>query len=150
MGARPWNNHARMRTGRKAQQALFLESLWREMDKLSTASSAKDIYRTAASYSAEGYGPGEIIELLVADGHDPSMAKSCVAKLSSDDAEDDGEGSEWGFEAEDQTRGDVVGNHDVRCASISAPNEKTAWERAQAFLDENCSDTYAVTRVYPL
>jgi len=129
---------------------MFLENLWREMDRLSSTSSSKDISKAAAKYASEGYDAGEIVELLVADGFDPRGAKACAAKLASADVEESDEGQEWGFEAEDQRRGDIVSNHDVRCASATAPDESVAWEKAQAFLDENCSDQYSVTRVYQL
>ena len=130
---------------------MFLENLWREMDKVSSPSSDKSISRVAAKYASEGYDESEVVELLVADGFDQYAAKACVAEHVAEASEDDdGDGQEWGFEAEDQRRGDVVSNHDVKCASVNASNENAAWEKAQAFLDENCSDQYAVTKVYQI
>ena len=56
-----------MRTGDKNQQAMFLQNLWKSIDKLSSNSS-KTISKMASQYAAEGHDTGEIIELLVADG----------------------------------------------------------------------------------
>jgi hypothetical protein len=137
-----------MRTGRQAQQAMFLENLWKEMDKLSS-SPGQSMIKTAAKYASEGYEGSEIVELLVADGFDPLMSKECVEKIASDEDADVNE-PEWGFEAEDQARGTVTNNFDLGCSGIKAATEESAWEKAQTFLDENCSDQYTVVKVYPL
>lgn len=149
----PLNNQARMRTALKTQQALFLENLWKEMDKLSSSTRDASISKTASKYASDGYEPNEIVELLVSEGFDAYASKICVSKIGS--AESDGEASEedepeWGFEAEDQCRGEVVSNFDVGCDEIKAANEEDAWEKIQTFLDTNCSDQYTITRVYQL
>lgn len=128
---------------------MFLENLWKEMDRVSPASSHNSLAKSASRYSSEGYSDGEIVELLVADGFDQYMAKECVSKLAG--SESDGETSEsdgplWSFEAEDD-RGDFVGNRDIGCDGVRAPTEELAMEKAQYFLDGNCSKQYSVTRV---
>lgn len=141
-----------MRTGRRNQQAMFLENLWKEMDKLSSSRDGS-ISRTAAKYMQEGYDNGEIVELLVADGFDHSDARHCVAKTTlAEGCEEAGESSlpEWGFEAEDQQRGDVVSNFDVGCQMVKAAKEDVAMEKAQSFLDENCTGQYSVIKVHKL
>jgi len=131
---------------------MFLENLWREMDKLSS-SGIESISLTASRYMSEGYDKGEIVELLVSDGFEHSDAKSCVANMSSADVcEDANEASlpEWGFEAEDTQRCDIVSNFDVDCLMIKAAEEDVAWEKAQVFLDEKCAGNYSVTKVYKM
>ena len=141
-----------MKTGRKVQQAMFLENLWKEMDRLSS-SDPRSMVKTAAQYLSDGYGHGEVVELLVADGFDMYMSKSCVQKLAEGNGSEEmseSDGPEWGFEAEDNQRGDVVSNFDVGCHMVKAAKEEIAWEKAQTFLDENCSAQYSVTRVIRL
>ena len=138
-----------MRTGRKNQQAMFLENLWREMDKISSSNTGS-ISVVASRYMSEGYDLSEIAELLVSDGFDQSDAKHCVANMTDLDACEDTSDTnlpEWGFEAEDHQRGDIVSNFDVECPMIKADSEETAWEKAQLFLDEKCDGNYSVTKV---
>lgn len=140
-----------MQTGMKAQQAMFLENLWKEMDKVSSSSDKNNLAKTASRYASEGYEDGEIVELLVSDGFDKYMAHACVEKLaggSQCDETNESEGQLWKFAAEDN-QGDVVSNHDLECEGVRAPNETIAWEKAQDFLDASCSRPYTVTEVSP-
>lgn len=136
-----------MRTAQTSQQAMFLENLWREMDKLS---SSKSISKIAAQYSSEGYESGEIIELLVADGFDPQMSETYVCHMAGEsDADEIYAGDqEWGFEAENQRTGDILSNFDLGINSILASNESQASEQAQGIIDSFGSDTYIITRIY--
>jgi hypothetical protein len=127
---------------------MFLEILWKEMEKLSS-SPGQSMIKTAAKYASEGYEGSEIVELLTADGFDSLMAKECVEKIASGD-EDATNEPEWGFEAEDTVRGTVTNNFDLGCSGVKAASEESAWEKAQVFLDENCSDQYVVVKVHPL
>lgn len=136
-----------MRTGDKNQQAMFLQNLWKSIDKLSSNSS-KTISKMASQYTADGHDTGEIIELLVADGFESHAARSFVDKMSAKESDDEQECQEWGFEAEELIHGDIVTNYDIGCSSITATNHDEAMEVAQNFIDENCSDQYSVTKVY--
>lgn len=141
-----------MQTGMKSQQAMFLTNLWKEMDKVSPASDKSNLAKVASRYASEGYADGEIVELLVSDGFDQYMAHACVQKLaggSQCDETTESEGDLWFFSAED-SKGDVVSNYDVACNGIKAPNETIAWEKAQSFLDSNCSESYTILEVSPV
>ena len=138
-----------MRTGRKDQQAMFLENLWKEMDRITPASGNGNLAKSASRYASEGYDHKEIVELLVADGFDPYMSRECVEKVASGgdpDETSESDGPTWNFEAEDDG-GDVVGSRDMGCDGVRAPTEAVAIEKAQQFLDFNCSKQYTVTRV---
>jgi hypothetical protein len=139
-----------MRNAQTSQQAMFLENLWREMNKISTSRN-QSISKIASRYFSEGYEPNEIVELLVSDGFDKTMSNTCVNHIAngSDDFED-GEGKQWGFEAEDQQSGAIVSNFDLNCHYIRAIDETLATEQAQNFIDSCGSDSYVITRIYEL
>lgn len=141
-----------MRTSRTSQQAMFLENLWRSIEKLS-ASNNNILSKTASKYFSEGYDQTEIVELLVSDGFDPQMSQSCVAQIlcgkELSDI-DESEGTEWGFEAEHQENGDIFSNFDLGYDNVKALNEEQAMEHAQLILDELGMDLYFITKVYTL
>jgi hypothetical protein len=132
-----------MRTSIKNQRAMFLESLWRQMDRISSSSGNGVVFK-AAGYLAEGYEGSEVVELLVSEGFDPIGAKSCVAM-----AMDEHKVSKWGFEAEDQ-RGDVANNFDLGMDGVAGDDEDGATEEAQVLVDTEHPGQYTITRVFVL
>ena len=137
-----------MRTGVKVQRAMFLESLWRQMDKISSAASDQNIAKVADTYLAEGYEEHEVIELLVDDGFDPVLAKSCVGMVV--EAVVDDQQPKWGFEVEDLARGDIYNNFDIGMDGSTGNDEATAMEDAQVIVDARYPGQYMVTRAFAL
>lgn len=135
-----------MNTSHKSQQAMFLQNLWREMEKLSYAPN-KSLYKVAHQYLSDGYEAGEVIELLVSDGFDSQSARNYIQSLAYDEKPESGDEPEWGFEAENQQTGDVVSNFDLNCSSVVAIDESDAMEKSQAIIDGMGADSYLVIRV---
>jgi hypothetical protein len=134
-----------MRTGVKIQRAMFLESLWRQMDKMSASTGRNNMAKLAADYFSEGYEEHEVVELLVDEGFDAVAAKACVAMVAGDVAEDGD--NKWGFDVEDQ-RGDIANNFDLGLDGVPGNDEDSAWEQAQELVDANHPGQYTVTRVF--
>ena len=133
-----------MRTGDKVQRAMFLEGLWKQMGRLSAGSHS--IVRVAEQYLSEGYDDNEAVELLVNDGFDTTLAKSCVASI----IDDAGEKPQWGFEVEDVMRGDLANNFDLGIGGVSGDDEGSSMDEAQAKVDTMFPGQYSVVRVFPL
>jgi len=140
-----------MRTSQISQQAMFLENLWKEMDKLSFSKN-KNISKIAFQYSADGYEPREIVELLVSDGFDIHTSEDYVSHMSGElDSEMSCEDCpEWGFEVENQRTGELLSNFDLGEDVITATSEIQALEKAQTFIDSYGMTIYTVTRVYEM
>lgn len=139
-----------MRNAQTSQQAMFLENLWREMNKISSSKN-NNISKTAAGYFSEGYDSDEIVELLVSDGFDKISSETCAQRFASgSDSFEAGEGRSWGFEAEDQQNGTIVSNFDLGCDCVGAIDESQAMEQAQIFIDSCGSDSYLITRIFEI
>jgi len=135
-----------MSTGLKIQRAMFLENLWRQMDKMSAADDNVNIVKVANRYISDGYEDNEVVELLVDDGFEANSAKMCVSTIMR-------EGTvlrnKWGFEAEDQ-RGDIANNFDLGVDGVPGDDQKVVWEDAQSVVDKKYPGKYTVTRVFAL
>ena len=123
----------------KVQRAMFLENLWRQMDKMSASKGKSEIAKVASNYLSEGYENNEVVELLVDGGCDPVLAKSC------------GGCRKWGFEVEaDDQRGDIANNFDLGLDGVAGDGEEAAQDNAQVLVDAECPGQYTVTRVFAL
>ncbi len=135
-----------MKTGVKVQQGMFLENLWRQMDRMSTANKRTGIAKAASDYLAEGYAEHEVVELLMDDGYDPMMAKACIETVAGEAKHGV---SVWGFEVESSDqRADIATNADLGLDGVSGDVAGTAMEEAQALVDVEYPGQYTVTRVF--
>jgi hypothetical protein len=135
-----------MKTGVKVQQGMFLENLWRQMDKLSATNKRTGIAKAASDYLAEGYAENEVVELLVDDGYEPMMAKSCIETVAGETRQGV---STWGFEVESSDqRADIATNADLGLDGVSGDAAAAAIEEAQALVDVEYPGQYTVTRVF--
>ena len=126
---------------------MFLENLWKQLDKMSASGSKSNIAKTASSYLLEGYKEEEAVELLVDDGYDPVLAKSCVAMVAGDELTNGHK--KWGFEVEDQ-RGDIANNFDLGLEEVIGEDEAQVLEEAQNFVDAERPGLYTVIRIFAL
>lgn len=135
-----------MKTGVKVQQGMFLENLWRQMDKMSAANKRTGIAKVASDYLAEGYAENEVVELLVDDGYEPMMAKACIETVTGETRQGV---STWGFEVESSDqRADIATNADLGLDGVSGDVAAVAMEEAQALVDVEYPGQYTVTRVF--
>lgn len=138
-----------MKTGRNIQRDIFLSSLRKQMDKMSSSMRKGDLEEAADGYLKEGCTSEEAVELLTIDGFDTDMARSCLERLASKSEVLDDDAPQWGFEVED-AYGRTINNFDLDM-TITASNEKDAMKKAEELLfSEPDSKPNGSVKVYRL
>ena len=126
---------------------MFLSSLRKQMDRMSSSMRRGRLEEAAQNYLDEGCGPGEVQELLDIDGYNPQMIRACLSKLASFE-EPDSKMPKWGFEFEDGY-GRTISNFDLD-VTITADSEKEALEKVGHLLspeDNRKRETLKVFRI---
>jgi hypothetical protein len=143
-----------MKTGRNIQQALFLSSLRKQMDHMSSSMRKGRLEESAQTYLNEGCSPDEAMELLTIDGYNPEMVKACLSKVASFNSgvswneEPEDKTPKWGFEVDD-AYGRTVSNFDLDI-TITAGTESEALEKVAQLLgsgDDQKRDAIKVFRL---
>ena len=136
-----------MKTGRKVQTGLFLESLRHQFDQMSMGVNKDDLYAAAQENLNDGFSDAECVELLVSDGYDPDMARACISSLSGTVSKTK-TASVWNYDFED-SRGDTVTSMD-RPRTVVASSSDEAWEAAEVAISDAGLDYCRITKVYPV
>jgi len=124
-------------TGNEIQRTLFLSSLRQELNKI--ADIHTKIVSSAREYLSQGMNVEETKELLMIDGFDSELIKSCMNQFShSIDPANIITGKRWGFDVED-TYGRITTSADLGKV-ITAASEDEAWEKAEEFITTEDSD----------
>ena len=132
-----------MKTGRQVQTGLFLESLRQQFDQMSNSSDKDSLYISAQDYLGEGFSCGECVELLVSDGFNPDMARSCASSVYRESSK---KKSMWGFEFED-AQGSTVTSFDMQ-KTVLASSKEEAKEAAEVLVADAGLDYCRITRIF--
>ena len=72
-------------TPRECQRRIFVDSLYRELDKLAATADRRNHALSAKADKLlfeEGLSPDSCVDLLVMEGYDSSLARQCVSSVS--------------------------------------------------------------------
>jgi len=119
-------------TARDWQRSLFIGSLSEQLEKM--ASATGKIEEEMQGYLDEGMSPTEAEELLMAEGHDIDIVKSCSCKMSEVTQEPD---FKWGYR---------IGDNNGRIFShieLEETIEASSYEDAENQLKQIISDSGA-------
>ena len=119
-----------MKTVRNVQRSIFLHELRNHMDIMRSGTRRAELVTSAEEYLREGLSESECKELLVMDGFNGDMVKSCVDDLCKSSEISEDEEPRWGFELED-SHGNIISNADIGMV-ITAGNRTEAWEKVEA------------------
>ncbi len=122
-------------TARDLQRSLFIGSLSEQLEKM--ASATGKIEAEMQGYLDEGMSPIEAEELLMAEGHDIDIVRSCSSRLSSETNTDPV--VKWGFRIGDNN-GRIVSHIELE-EVIEASSVEDATEQVQQMILDSGSDS---------
>ena len=121
-------------TARDLQRSLFIGSLADQLGKM--ASFKGDIEEEMQGYIDEGMSPSEAEELLLAEGHDLDLVKSCSSRFTPSD--DIGPVCKWGYRLSN-SNGRII-SHIEMDSVIEATSEKDAKQQLEQIILDSGSD----------
>jgi hypothetical protein len=136
-------------TSRDWQRSLFIGSLAEQLDKMATISG--ELEAEMQTYLNEGLSPSEAEELLMADGHDSDIVRSCSSRFSSSTPKTLSENIErWGYRIGDNY-GRIVSHVEME-AVIEASSIEDATSQLKQMIEDSGSDAgfKDIIEVFPL
>jgi len=135
-------------SGRNVQSSLFIKSLRKEMDKMSSSLHKDELVVKASEYFSDGCSAGEVEELLTIDGFNSELVHSCVHEMTIESL--DKNIIPWGVDLEDN-QGNIISHEDLNI-EVLARDEKTARTRAEDLVKEAGGEANfkKIVSVYPL
>lgn len=121
-------------TGRDWQRSLFIGSLSEQLGKMATTSGK--IEAEMQTYLEEGMSPVEAEELLMAEGYDIDIVKSCSSRMSI--SENSAPISKWGYRIGDGN-GKMI-SHVEMDEIIEASTLEDATEQLKQIIQDSGSD----------